>query len=158
MNCQTPTMDLRMNITYHAYLDGDARSVWPSIEPLAHHVFGDDTYDYAGRIAFHQRLQVLVARHNDEPIGFKVGYLSRPTRLASWVGGVHRDWRRHGIAGELMRRQHTYATSLGCSTVRTYTSNKFPAMISLNLAHGFAIIGTFTGSDGEPRLILQKRL
>lgn len=104
------------------------------------------------------RFLVLVAIHDQVVIGYKVGYEDRTHRFYSWVGGVDPEYRKQGIASELMRRQHVWCTLNGYSLIRTQTKNKWRNMLILNLRHGFDIVGTFTDEKGEPKIILEKRL
>lgn len=101
---------------------------------------------------------ILIAVDYDNVVGYKIGYQDRPRRFYSWFGGVDPTYRGRGIASELMRRQHLWCRQNGYQTVRTYTKNKWRDMLILNLRHGFDVIGTYTDSQGEPKIILEKRL
>ena len=46
----------------------------------------------------------------------------------------------------------------GYEVIQTQTKNKWRNMLILNLRHGFDIVGTYTDSKGEPKIILKKRL
>lgn len=91
-------------------------------------------------------------------VGFKIGYRDSPYDFYSWLGGVDPDFRRRGIADELMVRQHRWAATRDYKTVVTETKNQFKAMIIVNLRHGFDVIGSYTDHKGEPKLILKKWL
>ncbi|MFN3203045.1 MAG: GNAT family N-acetyltransferase [Bradymonadia bacterium] len=135
----------------------EARAHWPDVRPLAMLVFAvDDADAWDRRVAFHPGLHVLVARAAEQVVGFKIGYLSRPDRMESWLGGVHPDWRRHGVGAAMMRRQHAWAAAQGLRRIWTLTHDHWPAMIALNLAHGFHIIGSYTERSGGTKLILEK--
>lgn len=101
---------------------------------------------------------VNLAADGDRLVGCKIGYEDSPHEFRSWIGGVDPDYRRRGIATELMRRQHTWATQQGYKTVYTKTKNKFREMLILNLRHGFDVIGAYTDRHDDPKLILQKPL
>ncbi len=145
-----------MSPTYRTLLEHEARSVWSEVEPLAEALFGED--HYAERVAFQNGLCLVVAYADGRVVGFKVGYLDRPRRFTSWLGGVDPDWRGQGIGAQLMRLQHEHIGAIGCSRIWTITSDAYQPMIRLNLAHGFRIIGTYTNRSGVPKLILEKVL
>jgi GNAT superfamily N-acetyltransferase len=101
---------------------------------------------------------ILVALDNDEVVGYKIGYQERKARFYSWYGGVYPEYRRQGIASELMLRQHEWCKSQGYRVVRTQTKNKWRSMLILNLRHGFDVVGSYTDEKGESKIILEKRL
>lgn len=103
-------------------------------------------------------LLTIVAIENGEVIGCKIGYNRKAYHFYSWLGGVSGNFRKHGIGSELMRRQHEWLQQNGYKTIRTHTKNQWRSMLILNLKHGFDVIGTFTDSRGEPKIILEKRL
>jgi ribosomal protein S18 acetylase RimI-like enzyme len=96
---------------------------------------------------------LLVALEDDRVVGFKFGYQERPGRFYSWLGGVHPDFRRRGIASQLMRRQHRLLERAGFQEVRCHTRNRFRGMLLMSIEQGFDIIGIV----GD-RLILSKKL
>lgn len=118
--------------------------------------------ELAARLGWQREPLVQLAWHDaDEaprPIGYKIGYLRKEGHYYSWIGGVDPAWRGHGIASRLMRDQHAWCLAQGYKTVRTHTSNHWRNMLILNLRHGFDIIGTLTDEQGQPKLILEKRL
>ena len=53
-------------------------------------------------------LTVCLATLDKQLIGHKVGYASACNRYYSWMGAVHPDFRRQGIARKLMEMQHQW--------------------------------------------------
>ncbi len=102
-------------------------------------------------------LQTLLAIADDQVVGCKLGYERKPGHYYSWLGGVHPDFRSHGIASELMRRQHAWCSQQKYQTIRTQTYNQWRGMLILNLRHGFDIIGTVQGKRGLT-IVLEKVL
>lgn len=102
-------------------------------------------------------LLTLLAWADDELVGFKMGYMRKPGHFYSWLGGVRADFRGHGIASELMRRQHDWCQQNGFRAVRTHTRNQWRDMLILNLRHGFDIIGTFLNEEGTVNIMLEKQ-
>lgn len=105
-------------------------------------------------------LKTVVAEKDSLVVGFKIGYGydEKPLRFYSWLGGVHPDYRRQGIGGELMRRQHEFCLRTGFQTIRTKTTNQWPSMLLLNIRHGFRVIGTYVDEEREIKIVLEKRL
>src|SRR5262249_5990579 len=60
---------------------------------------------YLGR---HNVLQ-LVARVKDRPVGFFLGFELKPLTFFGWFWGVLPDYRRQGIASQLMDAVHAWA-------------------------------------------------
>ncbi|SOD79783.1 GNAT family N-acetyltransferase [Spirosoma fluviale] len=102
-------------------------------------------------------LQAILALADGQVIGCKLGYERKPGHNYSWLGGVHPDFRSHGIATELMRWQHGWCQQQGYQTIRTQTYNQWRSMLILNLRHGFDITGTLQGKHGLT-IVLEKRL
>ena len=100
----------------------------------------------------------LAFDESDLLVGFKIGYEETKTRYYSWLGGVVSEHRNKGIAKHFIDEQHKWCKEQGYQTVRTKTKNCFRAMLILNLKMGFDVIGTYTDSWGEPKLILEKKL
>ncbi|MYL56760.1 GNAT family N-acetyltransferase [Virgibacillus halodenitrificans] len=99
-----------------------------------------------------------LALENEEVIGYKIGYELERNGFYSWLGGVDESHRNKGIASKLMTQQHLYLKEKGYKIVQTKTKNKWRNMLILNIKNGFDVIGTYTDSEGEPKIILEKRL
>src|SRR5690348_436990 len=52
---------------------------------------------------------MLVARLNDKPAGFLIGFELKPGVFYSWFCGVMPDMRRQGIASQLLDAAHSWA-------------------------------------------------
>lgn len=107
---------------------------------------------------YHSQFLILMAYFNEQPAGFKIGYGQDSELFYSWTGGVHPNFRKRGIAEALMQKQHEWCRKKNYKVIETRTRNKFPEMINLNLKHQFQIVGTFTDTDKEPKIILRKTI
>lgn len=114
--------------------------------------------DFRRRLARKRTLVCVLAMSEGKPIGYKIGYERNTDEFFSWLGGVIKAYRRHGIATELMRRQHERACRLGYKRIITQSGNKWRDMIILNLANGFEIVGTCMDQNGDLKIIMAKNL
>lgn len=94
---------------------------------------------------------------NGRLVGFKLGYCHRPQRFYSWLGGVHPEVRRQGLARKLMAEQHDWVSANGYHLVETQTQATNNAMLILNLQAGFTICGYETNSQDIP-VVLQRKI
>ncbi|MYL46398.1 GNAT family N-acetyltransferase [Virgibacillus halodenitrificans] len=99
-----------------------------------------------------------LALEDEEIIGYKIGYELEPNVFYSWLGGVDESHRNKGVASKLMDQQHLYLIEKGYEIVQTKTKNKWRGMLVLNIKSGFDVIGTYKDNEGEPKIILEKRL
>lgn len=104
------------------------------------------------------KIVFTLAVEEGEVIGYKIGYELESDGFYSWLGGVNDLYRKKGIASKLMNQQHLYLKDKGYKVIQTKTKNKWRNMLILNIKNGFDVIGTYTDSSGEPKIILEKRL
>lgn len=90
--------------------------------------------------------------------GFKLGYRRGESLFYSWLGGVHPDARRQGVAGELMRRQHEWVKAQGFAEIETRTRAANNAMLIVNLRSGFRICGFEVDAAGRQIVTQRKAL
>lgn len=102
-------------------------------------------------------LLIVVAMDGTRVAGYKIGYEQNQSQFHSWLGGVHPEYRKQGIASEMMRLQHNWCREHGYTSIRTHTKNKWREMLILNIRNGFDVVGTVT-EDGLPKIILEKTL
>ncbi len=110
------------------------------------------------RIENERNILSLLAYDNQELIAFKIGYQKTDDVFYSWLGAVHQNHRRQGIAEELMRLQHNWCQQQGYKKVQTKTLNQWKSMLILNLKHGFDIIETYRDEKGTLKIVLEKVL
>ena len=98
---------------------------------------------------------VFTIYEGDRLIGYKAGYATGYDRYYSWLGTVHPDFQRQGIARRLMQAQHDWLNASRFTLLETQVAKVNKAMLNLNLSGGFQISGEFS-KKGEPYLILEK--
>ncbi len=118
---------------------------------------------FNGDLLMEKKLQkpqffALVATLGGQVIGFKLGYEMEPGVFYSWLGGVDPDYRKQGVAQQLMASQHAYCLEKGYKKVRTYGRNSKKAMLLLNIKSGFDIVGTFVDDKGRHKIVFEKNL
>lgn len=101
---------------------------------------------------------LLVARHGERPVGFKLGYAdARPSHFHAWLGGVTPEYRRRGIASRLLQKQEAWAQTHGFTTIGFNTFHRFPEMQALGRKTGYELVNTTT-ADGKTKFWFEKRL
>lgn len=141
-----------------AFHGEDAREQEDAIVHIAAQVFSGFDGDYVrSRLPHVVDPLLIVAAVNKQWLGFKLGYRRGPS-LYSWIGGVHPDGRRRGIAQGLMNYQHEAARTLGYQSVTTRTRAVNNPMIILNLRNGFHISGFEVDEKGMAVVTQQKIL
>lgn len=104
------------------------------------------------------KLLFNLALDGKKVVGFKIGYELDESKFYSWLGGVDINYRKHGIASELMQQQHQYLKNHGYKIVQTKTMNKWRSMLILNIKNGFDVIDTYIDNKGLHKIILEKNL
>jgi predicted GNAT superfamily acetyltransferase len=148
-----------MTITY-ATISGDAARNPDELLDLCRVAFDGFSVEYlTSRLPHVDAPSLVTARFaNGSLAGFKLGYRRGTALFYSWLGGVHPDARRQGVAAELMRLQHAQAKSRGFTTVETRTRVANNAMLILNLKSGFQIHGFEVDPSGHKVVIQRKAL
>ncbi len=144
-------------ITYTYFNELPENDVLEGIIELHTNTFGLSD-DLEGRMKEKPKLRIDVALEGGKVVGYKIGYALNREKFYSWLGGVDAGYRNQGIASMLMGQQHRHAKDSGYKAVQTQTKNKWRGMLLLNIKSGFDIIGTYTDHEGEPKIILEKKM
>jgi GNAT superfamily N-acetyltransferase len=101
----------------------------------------------------------LIARVSDRPVGFFLGFELKPTVYFGWFYGVIPEFRRQGIASQLMDAVHAWARQNEYESVRFECHNQHRPMLHLAIALGYDIVGIRWDPDrGENLVIFEKVL
>ena len=101
---------------------------------------------------------LLIAYAGNDPVGFKMGYVIRnKDTFFSWLGGIHQDYRRQGIAQALLEYQERHVKSLGINRIYFTSSHRFPEMINLGKKNDYLLTKT-AKDDGEEKYWYEKQL
>ena len=86
----------------------------------------------------------LLARIDDQPAGYKLGYEETPSRFYSWIGGVVPAHRRRGVAQQLLHAQEAWCRAAGYDEITVKSRNRFRGMVRLLVQNGYDILATQT--------------
>ena len=122
-------------------------------------IFGTfDSEKLEKRFSQAKDLLINLAFDGEKLVGFKVGYQIDRAKFYSWLGGVDKNYRKNGIAQELMKRQHNWCVEKGYKIVQTKTKNSSKPMLILNIKNGFDIVGVYRNLRNELKIVLEKDL
>ena len=125
---------------------------------MLHEIIFKDSDTLVNKAQGKSKILFTLGLESDVVVGYKIGYELESDCFYSWLGGVDENHRNKGIASKLMNQQHLYLKEKGYKIVQTKTKNKWRNMLILNIKNGFDVIGTYTDSNGEPKIILEKCL
>jgi GNAT superfamily N-acetyltransferase len=109
---------------------------------------------YLGR---HNVLQ-MVARIEDHPVGFFLGFELKPGVFFAWFYGVVPECRRQGIASQLMEAVHEWARTNEYEAIRFECHNQHRPMLHLAIALGYDIVGIRWDPDRGANLVLFQKM
>ena len=146
-----------MPIAYSSHLAPLPPSLIGQIAELSETIFSPPPIDYSWRLTKMPEASVFCATFEGRLVGFKAGYAMAERKYYSWLGAVHPDHRRGGIATRLATLQHEWLTSRGYSVVETSCRDSNAVMLKVNLAAGFVVVGTKLEPHGL-QVLWSKRL
>ena len=145
-------------ITYTANENPFESSFVNALHALTVEIFGEiDQEDLVWRLSRMPDVSVQAAYDGNTLVGFKFGYALTKARYYSWLTGVDTQYRRQGIARQLLVAQHDWARQHKYTTIETSAQRSDEVMLQLNLSFHFQIIGTYA-RDTTPRVLMMKRL
>src|SRR5947209_2279408 len=101
----------------------------------------------------------MVARVEDRPVGFFTGFELKPSVFFAWFYGVLPDYRRQGIATQLMEAVHDWARLHDYEAIRFECYNQHRPMLHLAITLEYDILGVRWDPDRSANLVLfQKQL
>lgn len=85
---------------------------------------------------------LLVAYDGDNPVGFKAGFQTDEESFHSWLGGVHRDYRKQGIGQQLLDFQERLVAQRGIKRITFNTYARYSNMMRLGEKNEYKLIRT----------------
>ncbi len=133
----------------------------PQITELFNKIFkpARDAVSFRRRFQGRCNILILVASVYNEPAGFYIGFELKPTMYFSWLYGVLPEFRRQGIASQLMDAVHAWAPDQGYEGIRFECHNQHRPMLHLAIARNYDIVGIRWDPDrGDNLVIFEKSL
>lgn len=106
------------------------------------------------RIEGRRDVLILVASIEDRPIGYFVGFEQKPDVFFCWMYGVISEFRRQGIASQIMEAVHAWAQEHGYHSVRFECHNQHRPMLHMAIAHEYDIVGIRWDPDRTANLVI----
>ena len=100
----------------------------------------------------------MVARIEDQPVGFFLGFELKPGVFFAWFYGVVPECRRQGIASQLMEAVHEWARTNEYESIRFECHNQHRPMLHLAIALGYDIVGIRWDPDRGANLVLFQKM
>jgi ribosomal protein S18 acetylase RimI-like enzyme len=144
-------------LEFHHFQEIPHKKILEGIQEIHKHVFEGSELTVA-ELMDKKEMVIFVAIDNEQVVAFKIGYGVEDKTFYSWLGGVHSDYRKQGIASILMGMQHKLVKELGYTRIRTISRNLRREMLILNIKHGFDVIETVISKKGTHKIVLEKDL
>jgi len=131
----------------------------PEIVRLYNQIFrpGRDLESIRRRYLGRFNVLQMVARLADRPVGFFLGFELKPTVFYAWFYGVIPEFRRQGIASQLMDAVHSWARQNDYEAIRFECHNQHRPMLHLAIAKEYDIVGIRWDPDRGANLVLFER-
>jgi GNAT superfamily N-acetyltransferase len=114
--------------------------------------------------SFHRRFRgrynalMMLARVGDRPVGFFLGFELKPLVFFAWFYGVLPEFRRKGVASQLMDAVHDWARNNEYDSIRFECHNQVRPMLHLAIAVGYDIVGMRWDPDRGDNLVIFEKV
>ena len=99
----------------------------------------------------------MIARIQDRPVGFFLGFELKPATFFAWFYGVLPDFRRQGIASQLMDAVHEWAKDHEYESIRLECHNSARAMLHLAIDMNYIIAGIRWEPERADNLVILEK-
>jgi GNAT superfamily N-acetyltransferase len=118
-----------------------------------------DAEYFKRRFLGRHNILMLLARVDERPVGFWIGFELKPAMFYHWLGAVVPELRRAGIARQLQEAQQAWAKDHGYEFIRCECMNRQREFIHFAIAVGYDVIGTRWDSTHADNMInFEKRV
>lgn len=97
---------------------------------------------------------LMVASLDDRPVGFLAGFELKPSVFFVWLIGVSPEFRRVGVASQLMDAMLVWVNDHGYATIRFECQNQHRAMLHMAIERNYDIVGIRWDPDLSHNLII----
>ena len=132
----------------------------PLIAQLYNQIFrpGRDEASFRRRYLGRHNILQMVAQVEGRPVGFFLGFELKPTVFFAWFYGVLPEFRRQGIASQLMEAVHSWAKQHEYESLRFECHNQHRPMLHLAIALGYDIVGIRWDPDRGDNLVIFEKV
>jgi GNAT superfamily N-acetyltransferase len=132
----------------------------PIIAQLYNQIFRPprDVESFRRRFRGRYNILQLVARVQNRPVGFFLGFELKPTVYFAWFYGVIPEFRRQGIASQLMEAVHSWARQNDYESIRFECHNQHRPMLHLAIALQYDIVGIRWDPDRGDNLVIFEKV
>ena len=113
---------------------------------------------------FHRRFQsrhnplIMAASLDDRPAGFFLGFELKPSVYFVWLFGVLNDYRRAGVASQMLEAAQAWAKERNYTSIRFECHNQHRPPLHMAIGHGDDIVGIRWDADRGENLVIFERL
>lgn len=100
----------------------------------------------------------LIARLNDQPVGFFLGFELKPAVFFAWFYGVVPNCRRQGVASQLIDAVHSWAKQNEYELIRFECHNQHRPMLHLAISLEYDIVGIRWDPDRGDNLVIFEKV
>ncbi|MCE9544261.1 MAG: GNAT family N-acetyltransferase [Planctomycetia bacterium] len=100
----------------------------------------------------------MVASLDDRPVGFYAGFELKPSVFFSWLYGVLPDYRRNGIASQVMDAVQAWIGQHGYESIRFECHNQHRPMLHLAISQGYDVVGIRWDPDRANNLVIFEKV
>jgi GNAT superfamily N-acetyltransferase len=119
---------------------------------------GRDLNSFERRFRSRYNILRLVAHLKQRPVGFFIGFELKPTVYFTWFYGVLPEFRRQGIASQLMDAVHEWAKQNDYESVRMECHNQHRPMLHLAITSEYDIVGMRWDPDRGDNLVIFEKV
>lgn len=102
---------------------------------------------------------LMLATLDERPVGFFLGFELKPSVYFAWLFGVAPEFRRVGVAAQLMVAMHDWVASHGYAAIRLECQNQHRPMLHMAIEHEYDVVGIRWDPDrGHNLVIFEKSL
>jgi GNAT superfamily N-acetyltransferase len=132
----------------------------PIITQLYNQIFRPprDVESFHRRFLGRYNVLQLVARVQNRPVGFFLGFELKPTVFFSWFYGVIPECRRQGIATQLIEAVHSWARQNEYESIRFECHNQHRPMLHLAISLEYDIVGIRWDPDRGDNLVIFEKV
>ncbi len=132
----------------------------PQIVQLYNKIFrpSRDLESFRRRFLGRYNIVQMVAHIEEQPVGFFLGFELKPTVFFAWFYGVVPEFRRQGIASQLMEAAHDWARENDYTSIRLECHNQHRPMLHLAISLGYDIVGMRWDPDRGENLVLFEKV